>query len=145
GSCYVPPESCVLHAHKWHKDLCCLLLASHSGLCSYYSSLLKQVPDLSQVELEDLAVDKTLSQLCNDLQMLDSPDLIMEHISKDLAWICSQLLVTWSKFLEVVTLHPDVTTYLTQEHHTLRVRRFSEAFFYTEHEKPAALTFQENL
>ncbi|XP_072007243.1 protein FAM135B isoform X2 [Engystomops pustulosus] len=145
GSCYVPPESCVLHAHKWHKDLCCLLLASHSGLCSYYSSLLKQVPDLSQVELEDLAVDKTVSRLCNDLQMLDSPDLIMEQISKDLAWICSQLLVTWSKFLEVVTLHPDVTTYLTQEHHTLRVRRFSEAFFYTEHEKPAALTFQENL
>ncbi|XP_069815913.1 protein FAM135B [Dendropsophus ebraccatus] len=145
GTCYLPSESCMQHAYKWHKDLCSLLLSSHSGLCSYYASLLKQVPGLPQVELEELAPDKTLLQLCNDLQMLDSPDLITEQISKDLAWLCSQLLVTWTKFLELVTLHPDVTSYLTQEHHSLRVRRFSEAFFYTEHEKPTALTFQENL
>ncbi|XP_040289763.1 protein FAM135B [Bufo bufo] len=145
GTCHVPSESCMQHAYKWHKDLCSLLLSSYTGLSSYYASLLKQVPDLSQVELEELAPDKTLSQLCNDLQMLDSPDLIMEQISKDLAWLCSQLMVMWAKFLEIVTLHPDVTTYLTQEHHSLRVRRFSEAFFYTEHEKPTALIFQENL
>ncbi|CAI9550963.1 unnamed protein product [Staurois parvus] len=89
--------------------------------------------------------EKTLSQLCSQLQLLESPDRITEQISKDLAWLCSQLLVMWSKFLEIVTLRPDVTTYLMQEHHTLRVRRFSEAFFYAEYEKPAALTFQENL
>ncbi|KAM4028154.1 protein FAM135B isoform 1-T2 [Anomaloglossus baeobatrachus] len=145
GTCYFPSDSCMQHAYKWHKDLCCLLLSSYSGLSAYYASLIKQVPDLSPAELEELVPDKTLSQLCNDLQMLDNPDLITEQISKDLAWVCSQLLVTWSKFLEIVTLHPDVTTYLTQEHHTLRVRRFSEAFFYTEHEKPAALTLQEDL
>ncbi|XP_073446483.1 protein FAM135B [Dendrobates tinctorius] len=145
GPCYLPSESCMQHAYKWHKDLCCLLLSSYSGLSAYYASLIKQVPDLSHTELEELAPDKTLSQLCHDLQMLDNPDLITEQISKDLAWVCSQLLVTWTKFLEIVTLHPDVTTYLTQEHHTLRVRRFSEAFFYTEHEKSAALTLQENL
>ncbi|XP_056378786.1 protein FAM135B isoform X2 [Hyla sarda] len=145
GGCYIPSESCIQHAYKWHKDLCSLLLSSYRGLSSYYASLLKQIPELSQVELEELAPDKTFSQLCNDLQMLDSPELITEQISKDLAWLGSQLLVTWTKFLEIVTLRPDVTTYLTQEHHSLRVRRFSEAFFYTEHEKPAALTFQENL
>ncbi|XP_066435011.1 protein FAM135B [Eleutherodactylus coqui] len=145
GSFYVPSESCMQHAYKWHKDLCSLLLSSYRGLSSYYASLLKQVPDLSQVELEEMAPDKTLTQLCNDLQMLHSPDLITKQISKDLEWLCSQLVVTWTKFLEIVTLHPDVTTYLIQEHHSLRVRRFSEAFFYTEHEKPTALTFQENL
>ncbi|KAM5157598.1 protein FAM135B [Mantella aurantiaca] len=145
GNCYVPSETCIQHAYKWHKDLCQLLLSSYSGLSSYYASLLKEIPDLSQVDIEELVPEKTLSQLCSQLQLLDSPDRITEQISKDLAWLCSQLLVIWSKFLEIVTLQPDVTTYLMQEHHTLRVRRFSEAFFYTEYEKPAALTFQENL
>ncbi|KAH0617411.1 hypothetical protein JD844_015578 [Phrynosoma platyrhinos] len=77
--------------------------------------------------------------------MLNNPEKIAEQISKDLAWLCSHLLTLWTQFLEVVTLHPDVTAYLVQEHHTLRVRRFSEAFFYAEHQKFAALTFQESL
>ncbi|XP_018418208.1 PREDICTED: protein FAM135B [Nanorana parkeri] len=145
GNCYVPSETCIQHAYKWHRDLCQLLLSAHNGLSSYYSSLLKEIPNLSQVDIEELVPEKTLIQLCSQLQLLDGPDRITEQISKDLAWLCSQLLVTWSKFLEKVTLHQDLTTYLMQEHHTLRVRRFSEAFFYTEHEKPAALTFQESL
>ncbi|NXA15706.1 F135B protein, partial [Sapayoa aenigma] len=78
-------------------------------------------------------------------QLLSNPEKIAEQISKDLAWLCSHLLALWTQFLEVATLHPEVTAYLTQEHHMLRVRRFSEAFFYTEHQKPAVLTFQEGL
>ncbi|KAM9308694.1 protein FAM135B [Gastrophryne carolinensis] len=145
GVCSVPSEMCMQHAYKWHKDLCILLLSAYSGLSSYYDGLAKEFPELSQLHTEDFLPEKTLSQLCSQLQVLDSSESITEQISKDLAWLCSQLLVLWSKFLEIVTLHPDVTTYLMQEHHTLRVRRFSEAFFYTEHQKPAALTFQENL
>ncbi|NXQ23075.1 F135B protein, partial [Peucedramus taeniatus] len=79
------------------------------------------------------------------LQLLSNPEKIAEQISKDLAWLCSHLLALWTQFLEVATLHPEVTAYLTQEHHMLRVRRFSEAFFYTEHQKPAVLMFQEGL
>ncbi|NXW95467.1 F135B protein, partial [Alopecoenas beccarii] len=79
------------------------------------------------------------------LQLLSNPEKIAEQISKDLAWLCSHLLTLWTQFLEVATLHPEVTAYLTQEHHMLRVRRFSEAFFCTEHQKPTVLTFQEGL
>ncbi|XP_053322331.1 protein FAM135B [Spea bombifrons] len=145
GSCYVPSENCIQHAYKWHKDLCHLLLSAYNGLCSYYISILKEIPELSQTEIEELVTEATLSQLCNQLQKLNSPERITEQIQKDIAWLCSQLLVTWTQFLEIVTLQPDVTTYLMQKHHTLRVRRFSEAFFYTEHEKSAVVTFQENL
>ncbi|KAM4704912.1 protein FAM135B [Rhinophrynus dorsalis] len=145
GSCYVPSENCIQHAYKWHKDLCHLMLSSYWGLCSYYTAILKEIPDLPHMEIEELEAERTLFQLCNQLQTLNSPEKITEQISKDLAWLCSQLLVTWTHFLEIVTLQSDVTTYLMQEHHTLRVRRFSEAFFYTEHEKAAAVTFQENL
>ncbi|XP_054841891.1 protein FAM135B [Eublepharis macularius] len=145
GSFYVPSENCMQHAHKWHKDLCLLLLKAYRGLHVYYSAIMKEIPSLPQLKLEDLAVEETLSQLSAELQMLNNPEKIAEQISKDLTWLCSHLLALWTQFLEVVTLHPDVTASLVQEHHTLRVRRFSEAFFYTEQQKLAGLTFQESL
>ncbi|XP_075776194.1 protein FAM135B isoform X2 [Pelodiscus sinensis] len=144
GSFYVPSENCMQHAYKWHKDLCLLLLNAYRGLHMYYTVITKEIPDLPQLKLE-LAVEDTLSQLCTELQMLNNPEKIAEQISKDLAWLCTHLLALWTQFLETVTLHPEVTAYLTQEHHTLRVRRFSEAFFYAEHQKIAVLTFQESL
>ncbi|XP_051634407.1 protein FAM135B isoform X2 [Manacus candei] len=145
GSFYVPSENCMQHAYKWHKDLCLLLLNAQRGLHTYYTLIMNEIPDLPQLKLEELSVEETLSQLCMELQLLSNPEKIAEQISKDLAWLCSHLLALWTQFLEVATLHPEVTAYLTQEHHMLRVRRFSEAFFYTEHQKPAVLTFQEGL
>uniref|UniRef100_A0A663LN12 Family with sequence similarity 135 member B n=1 Tax=Athene cunicularia TaxID=194338 RepID=A0A663LN12_ATHCN len=145
GSFYVPSENCMQHAYKWHKDLCLLLLNAQRGLHMYYTLIMKEIPDLPQLKLEELSVEETLSQLCMELQLLSNPEKIAEQISKDLAWLCSHLLALWTQFLEVATLHPEVTAYLTQEHHMLRVRRFSEAFFYTEHQKPDVLTFQEGL
>ncbi|XP_056340120.1 protein FAM135B isoform X2 [Oenanthe melanoleuca] len=145
GSFYVPSENCMQHAYKWHKDLCLLLLNAQRGLHTYYTLIMNEIPDLPQLKLEELSVEETLSQLCMELQLLSNPEKIAEQISKDLAWLCSHLLALWTQFLEVATLHPEVTAYLTQEHHMLRVRRFSEAFFYTEHQKPAVLMFQEGL
>ncbi|NWW81210.1 F135B protein, partial [Climacteris rufus] len=145
GSFYVPSENCMQHAYKWHKDLCLLLLNAQRGLHTYYTLIMNEVPDLPQLKLEELSVEETLSQLCMELQLLSNPEKMAEQISKDLAWLCSHLLALWTQFLEVATLHPEVTAYLTQEHHMLRVRRFSEAFFYTEHQKPAVLMFQEGL
>ncbi|XP_007938762.1 protein FAM135B [Orycteropus afer afer] len=145
GSFYVPSENCMQHAYKWHRDLCHLLLHAYHGLRAYFLLLMRDVPELQPMELEALAVEETLSQLCSELQMLTNPEKIAEQISKDLAWLASHLTALWTQFLDTVTLHSHVTTYLTQEHHTLRVRRFSEAFFYMEHQKPAVLTFQENL
>ncbi|NXP22914.1 F135B protein, partial [Scytalopus superciliaris] len=145
GSFYVPSENCMQHAYKWHKDLCLLLLNAQRGLHTYYTLIMNEIPDLPQLKLEELSMEETLSQFCMELQLLNNPEKIAEQISKDLAWLCSHLLALWTQFLEVATLHPEVTAYLTQEHHMLRVRRFSEAFFYTEHRKPAVLTFQEGL
>ncbi|KFU84083.1 Protein FAM135B, partial [Chaetura pelagica] len=145
GSFYVPSENCMQHAYKWHKDLCLLLLNAQRGLHMYYNLIMKEIPDLPQLKLEELSPEETLSQLCMELQLLSNPEKIAEQISKDLAWLCSHLLNLWTQFLEVATLHPEVTAYLTQEHHMLRVRRFSEAFFYTVHQKEAVLTFQEGL
>lgn len=145
GSFYVPSENCMQHAYKWHKDLCYLLLSAYRCLHSYQTFIMKDICNVPQSVLDNLTVEETLSQLCIELQMKDSPEKITDQISKDVTWLCSQLFTLWTQFLESVTLHPEVTAYLTQEHHTLRVRRFSEAFFFTEHQKEAVLTFQEQL
>uniref|UniRef100_A0A8C3YQ98 Family with sequence similarity 135 member B n=1 Tax=Catagonus wagneri TaxID=51154 RepID=A0A8C3YQ98_9CETA len=145
GSFYAPSENCMQHAYKWHRELCFLLLHAYRGLRAYFVTIMRDVPELPHMELESLAVEETLSQLCSELQMLNNPEKIAEQISKDLAWLASHLMALWTQFLDTVTLHSQVTTYLTREHHTLRVRRFSEAFFYMEHQKLAVLTFQENL
>ncbi|XP_043825495.1 protein FAM135B isoform X2 [Dromiciops gliroides] len=145
GSFYTPSENCMQHAYKWHRDLCHLLLNTYQELYVYFLILMKDIPDLPRIKLEKLAVEETLSLLCSELQLMNNPEKIAEQISKDLTWLCSHLLELWTQFLEVVSLNPEVTTYLNKEHHALRVRRFSEAFFYMEHQKLSVLTFQESL
>ncbi|XP_010616152.1 protein FAM135A isoform X1 [Fukomys damarensis] len=61
----------------------------------------------------------------------------------NLAQLCSLLMALWGQFLDVITLHEELRILLAQEHHTLRVRRFSEAFFCFEHPREAAIAYQE--
>ncbi|NXT28456.1 F135A protein, partial [Syrrhaptes paradoxus] len=77
------------------------------------------------------------------LQKMENPDELAELINMNLAQLCSLLMALWGQFLEVITLQEEVTALLAQEHHTLRVRRFAEAFFCLEHPRQAALAYQE--
>ncbi|XP_018587479.2 protein FAM135B isoform X1 [Scleropages formosus] len=145
GSFYVPSENCLQRAHTWHRRLCRLLLAAHRGLRSYYSGLMQEVPQLTQVDVDELPVEETLTQLSIELQLQSSQEKVVEQIGRDLTHLCSQLTALWNRFAEAVVPHAGVLSYLAQEHHTLRVRRFSEAYFFTEHPKELCVTFQEDL
>lgn len=50
GSFYVPSENCMQHAYKWHKDLCLLLLNAQRGLHTYYTLIMKEIPDFPQLK-----------------------------------------------------------------------------------------------
>ncbi|XP_077600003.1 protein FAM135B [Stigmatopora nigra] len=147
GSFYVPSEDCLQRAHTWHRRLCRLLLSAYRGLNSYCTALNKEVPQLQPipVETEVLPVEESLNQLAVQLQLQEGHEKVAEKISKDVDHLCTQLAALWSHFLQSSLLNPHVLTYLAQEHHTLRVRRFSEAYFFTEHPKEKSLTFQEEL
>ncbi|XP_029299333.1 protein FAM135B [Cottoperca gobio] len=147
GSFYVASENCLQRAHTWHRRLCRLLLVAHRGLHTYHSALMKEIPQLQQTPLdsEELAVEETLNQLTIELQLQEGHERVAEQISRDVSQLCSQLAALWSRFLEAAVLNPHILSYLAQEHHTLRVRRFSEAYFFTEHSKEISLTFQEEL
>uniref|UniRef100_A0A3B5LL15 DUF676 domain-containing protein n=1 Tax=Xiphophorus couchianus TaxID=32473 RepID=A0A3B5LL15_9TELE len=141
GSFYVPSENCLQRAHTWHRRLCRLLLAAHRGLQIVFALSCANI--FSSTEL--LPVDEILNQLSIELQLQEGHEKVAEQISRDVSQLCSQLAALWSRFLETAVLNPYILSYLTQEHHTLRVRRFSEAYFFTKHPKEICLTFQEEL
>uniref|UniRef100_A0A8K9WSK6 Family with sequence similarity 135 member B n=1 Tax=Oncorhynchus mykiss TaxID=8022 RepID=A0A8K9WSK6_ONCMY len=145
GSFYVPSENCLQRAHTWHGRLCRLLLVVHRGVRCYYTTLMKEIPQLDQVEIEELPVEETLNQLTIELQLQGGHEKVAEQISRDLTLLCSQLSALWTRFLEAAVPNTHILSHLAQEHHTLRVRRFSEAYFFTEHPKETSLTFQEDL
>ncbi|XP_070702589.1 protein FAM135B [Pempheris klunzingeri] len=147
GSFYVPSENCLQRAHTWHRRLCRLLLVAGRGLHTYYTALMKEIPQLQQTPIDSdvLPVEETLNQLTIELQLQEGHERVAEQISRDVSKLCSQLAALWSSFLDAAVLNPHILSYLAQEHHTLRVRRFSEAYFFTEHPKETSLTFQEEL
>ncbi|XP_035536764.1 protein FAM135B [Morone saxatilis] len=147
GSFYVPSENCLQRAHTWHRRLCRLLLVAHRGLHTYYTALMKEIPQLQQTPLDSdvLPVEETLNQLTIELQLQEGHEKVAEQISRDVSQLCSQLAALWGRFLEAAVFNPHILSYLAQEHHTLRVRRFSEAYFFTEHPKEISMTFQEEL
>ncbi|KAL0599177.1 Protein FAM135B [Plecturocebus cupreus] len=75
GSFYVPSENCMQHAHKWHRGLCLLLLHAYRGLRLYFLVILRDIPEMPHMELEALAVEETLSQLCSELQRMQRRSL----------------------------------------------------------------------
>ncbi|XP_029331782.1 protein FAM135A isoform X6 [Mus caroli] len=88
-------------------------------------------------------VEARLTELCEEVKKVENPDELAELINMNLAQLCSLLMALWGQFLEAITLHEDLRVLLAQEHHTLRVRRFSEAFFCFEHPREAAIAYQE--
>ncbi|XP_042632193.1 protein FAM135B-like [Cyprinus carpio] len=145
GSFYVPSENCLQRAYTWHRRFCKLLLVAHRALRSYYMALMKEIPQLQHIEMEDFPLEETLNQLTIELQLQSGHEKVAEQISKDQTQLCAQLSALWTQFLEATVPNPHIRSHLAQEHHTLRVRRFSEAYFFTEHPKESSLTFQEEL
>ncbi|KAL0962197.1 hypothetical protein UPYG_G00336980 [Umbra pygmaea] len=145
GSFYVPSEDCLQRAHTWHRRLCRLLLVVLRDLRSYYASFLKNTNQMELVDMEELPVEETLNQLTIELQLQGTHEKVAQQITRDLTQLCSLLSAMWSRFLEAAVPNTHMLSHLVLEHHTLRVRRFSEAYFFTEHPKETSLTFQEDL
>ncbi|KAM8883382.1 protein FAM135B [Synchiropus picturatus] len=147
GSFYVPSENCLERAQVWHRRLCRLLVVAYRSLHTYHLALMKEIPQLQQtlLDADALPVEETLNALTSKLQLHEGQEKVGEQISRDVSRLCSQLAALWIRFLQMAVLNPHIHSYLAQEHHTLRVRRFSEAYFFTEHPKKMCLTFQEDL
>ncbi|XP_066460450.1 protein FAM135A isoform X2 [Eleutherodactylus coqui] len=143
GNSFVVQECFLHHAYNFHYTLCACLLSSFKGLYSYFMAVTKELPSSLKLELEKIDVDARLAELCEDVKKIDNPDELAELINMNLAQLCSLLMALWGQFLEVIVLQDEITGMVAQDHHTLRVRRFAEAFFCLEHPRQAALAYQE--
>ncbi|NXP04180.1 F135A protein, partial [Thinocorus orbignyianus] len=143
GFSFVVSESFLSHAYNFHYTLCASLLLAFKGLHSYFMMITKELSSSHRIELENIDVEVRLTELCEEVKKMENPDELAELINMNLAQLCSLLMALWGQFLEVITLQEEITALLAQEHHTLRVRRFAEAFFCLEHPRQAALAYQE--
>ncbi|XP_026133482.1 protein FAM135A-like isoform X2 [Carassius auratus] len=144
GKTFLVSDQCLQHAFSLHQNMCANLLRAYQGLFCYLTSLTKNLPASQRIELEELDVEARLDELCEQVkQKAESPDELAELVNMNLAQLCSLLMALWGNFLEVVSLNERVSELLAQEHHTLRVQRFAEAFFCLEHPRQSALAYQE--
>ncbi|XP_004914561.1 protein FAM135A isoform X3 [Xenopus tropicalis] len=169
GNSFVVQDCFLQHAYSFHSTLCACLLFAFKGLDSYFITVSKELPPSLKLELaksrmqvlydrlfrrkhssgqrdstrEKIDVDARLTELCEEVKKIENPDELAELINMNLAQLCSLLMALWGQFLEVVVLQDEITTFIAQQHHILRVRRFAEAFFCLEHPRQAALAYQE--
>ncbi|XP_059797802.1 protein FAM135A isoform X1 [Balaenoptera ricei] len=169
GFSFIIADSFLRHAYRFHYTLCATLLMAFKGLHSYFITVTEELPSCQKLELakanmqvlyerllrrkqpptqkdtclEEMDVEARLTELCEEVKKIENPDELAELINMNLAQLCSLLMALWGQFLEVITLHEELRLLLAQEHHTLRVRRFSEAFFCFEHPREAAIAYQE--
>ncbi|XP_052370246.1 protein FAM135A isoform X5 [Oncorhynchus keta] len=143
GRTFLVSDQCLQHAFSLHHSLCASLLLAYQGLFGYFTSVSKDLPSSHRMELEELDVENRLTELCDQVKRAESPDELAELVNMNLAQLCSLLMALWGQFLEVVSLQENVAALLAVEHHTLRVRRFAEAFFCLEHPRQTALAYQE--
>ncbi|XP_068423272.1 protein FAM135A isoform X2 [Clinocottus analis] len=169
GRTFLVSDPCLQHAFSLHHNLCSNLLLAYQGLFDYFTSITKDLPSSHRMELakpsmqvlyervlrrpyprsqrhvyiEQLDLEARLAELCEHVKKAESPDELAELVNMNLAQLCSLLMALWGQFLEVVSLQENVAALLAMEHHTLRVRRFAEAFFCLEHPRQSALAYQE--
>ncbi|XP_054990679.1 protein FAM135A isoform X5 [Sorex araneus] len=169
GCSFIIADSFLHHAYHFHYTLCATLLLAFKGLHSYFITVTEEIPSCQKLELakanmqvlydrllrrkqlrtqkdtylEEMDIEARLTELCEEVKKIENPDELAELINMNLAQLCSLLMALWGQFLEVITLHEELRILLAQEHHTLRVRRFSEAFFCFEHPREAAISYQE--
>ncbi|XP_026550952.1 protein FAM135A isoform X4 [Pseudonaja textilis] len=145
GCRFVIAEPFLNHAYSLHHTLCASLLLAFKGLHSYFTNLSNELPSCHKLDAEnvDVDVEARLLELCEEIKKMENPDELAELINMNLAQLCSLLMALWGQFLESVNFQDDVIALLSQEHHIMRVRRFSEAFFCFEHPREAALAYQE--
>ncbi|KAL6071053.1 hypothetical protein STEG23_013646, partial [Scotinomys teguina] len=143
GCSFLIAEPFLRHAYHFHYTLCTTLLLAFKGLHSYFITVTEEIPSCQKLDLEEMDAEACLAELCEEVKKVENPDELAELINMNLAQLCSLLMALWGQFLEVITLHEELRVLLAQEHHTLRVRRFSEAFFCFEHPREAAIAYQE--
>uniref|UniRef100_A0A3P9MK95 Family with sequence similarity 135 member A n=1 Tax=Oryzias latipes TaxID=8090 RepID=A0A3P9MK95_ORYLA len=143
GRTFLVSDHCLQHAFSLHHNLCSKLLTAYQGLFGFFTSITQNLPSSHRMELEQHDVEARLTELCEHVKKAESPDELAELVNMNLAQLCSLLMALWGQFLEVVSLQEHIAALLAMEHHTLRVRRFAEAFFCLEHPRQSALAYQE--
>ncbi|KAL8596027.1 hypothetical protein ACOMHN_021067 [Nucella lapillus] len=131
-------NSRMQQAHVMHKRICTLLLSAHESLQQTLLYYLSKIPEAT-VNLGHKDCHSRLGNIIMQLQTVDEEEDLIQQAITDITQLCAENVILWAQFLEVATLRSQVQLLLAKEHHSLRVRRFAEAFFTLENPKSSCL------
>lgn len=122
-----------------HQHVCEVLLEAHQSLQASSKELLLQLPQWQQVQsTQHRNAAARLKKLCDSAKLLDAEEDFTARANSDVAQLCAENIVQWQNFLTSVSGKPTVHQHLAKKHHTLRVRRFAEAFFVVDNPRHSA-------
>lgn len=124
-------------ARQVHRDVCSLLSASAESLRQIHRRFLNELPPEDQRRLvEDDPATKEQPLRPSKLDAVpDCEEDFLAAANSEIGRLCAQNVLLWRQLLENFAGSEPVRLLLAQQHHTLRVRRFAEAFYVVRHSK----------
>ncbi|XP_037076107.1 protein FAM135A-like [Pollicipes pollicipes] len=149
------------HARTVHRAVCSLLLASYEALQSQLAVVNRLLPVWQRLPTASVdcrqrlaSLSETAKDCCHRMfgrsgrrrspaegrasRSAGSDEDLMAVANSDIAQLCAELILLWQQFLELAGRREQVRRSLARQHHTLRVKRFAEAFFTMDNPRSAA-------
>ncbi|XP_043242466.1 protein FAM135A-like [Amphibalanus amphitrite] len=132
------PSSRLSHARSVHRSVCSLLLASYESLQSQLAVVNRLMPAWQRLPTAATDCRHRLDKLSETAKSAGGEEDLMAVANSDIAQLCAELILLWQQFMELACRREQVRRSLARQHHTLRVKRFAEAFFTMDNPRSAA-------
>lgn len=123
----------MAQARQVHRDVCSLLSASAESLRLTRKRFFQELSKEDQQRYQTLIESDENSGKVEPV--LDAEEDFLAAANSEIARLCAQNVLLWRQLLETFAGSEPVRLLLAQQHHSLRVRRFAEAFYVVHHSK----------
>ncbi|CAH1773500.1 unnamed protein product [Owenia fusiformis] len=123
------------YAYKIHRNVCHMLLSAYESLQTSYATLIEKLPKRQQIKLAHVDCHAKLEMMSELIQRHNTDEDVLQTATSDTSTLCAENVILWSQYLEILSLNDCIAKQLASEHHTQRIKRFSESFFTLETSK----------
>ncbi|KAL5015813.1 hypothetical protein ScPMuIL_005402 [Solemya velum] len=135
------PSACsragLMDACRVHKTICAILLSAYESLQAVFELY------LSKMSNPQFSLECFVYHIFSIFQTFDNEEDLIQTATTDVTQLCAENVILWTQFMEIISLDKKLLLHMAKEHHTLRVKRFAEAFFTHENTKGQCLSCYE--
>ena len=129
----------LAHARQVHRDVCSLLSAASDSLRQTIQRFSQELPDGDKATNNkgsgrEGGRDNQLTTLLHQaLETMECEEDFVASANSNIGRLCSETVFLWRQLLDRFTGCEPIRVLLAQQHHTYRVKRFAEAFYFVNH------------